>query len=140
MEVLRCSPPVIIGFSHMTTEDAKVGGYDIPKGTLVNPNIYDAHHDPDVWGDPEVFRPERFLMADGSCMQRHESFIPFSVGRRVCMGESLARDSLFLFTSQLLLNFRVEPAEGAPLPTLEPRLGQTTLQPQRYQVSMKYMH
>lgn len=140
MEVLRCSSIVPVGVSHCCIEDTIISGYKIPKGTVVNANVYQIHHDPDVWGDPETFRPERFLNPDGSCMQRHESFMPFSVGRRVCMGENLARDTLFLFTTTLLQNFHIRLPPGNEMPTIAPKLGQLTLQPQRFQVSMIPRH
>jgi len=140
MEVMRCSSIVPIGVSHMAVEDTKIGGYDIPKGTMVGANIYQVHHDPEVWGDPETFRPERFINPDGTCMQRHESLMPFSVGRRVCMGESLARDSLFLFTTILLQNFTLTVPEGREMPTMQPKFGQITSNPHPFQVSMKSRH
>jgi len=112
-------------------------GFDILKGTLVFANLYQAHHDPKVWGDPEKFRPERFLNPDGTCMRRHESLMPFGAGRRVCMGENLARDTLFLFISMILQNFQITTPEGQQLPSLEPVSGQITTQPKKFLVSMK---
>jgi len=137
MEVFRCSSILPVGGRHMCVEDVKIGGYDIPKGTLIHANIYQAHHDPEVWGDPEVFRPERFMNPDGTCMQRHESLMPFSVGRRVCIGESLARDSFFLFTTLLLQNFKFTIPEGCEMSAVQPRFGQIALQTQPFKVSMK---
>lgn len=75
--------------------------------------------DPGIWGDPDVFRPERFLSPDGTSVLRHEALLPFSTGRRVCLGESLARDELFLFSSSLFQRFRVTPDPNGPPPTLE---------------------
>jgi len=139
MEVLRCSSIVPIGVAHMTVQDVKIGGYDIPSGTMVNANVYHVHHDPEVWGDPHVFRPERFLNADGTCMGRHESLMPFSVGRRACMGENLARDSLFIFTALMVQNFSVTlPPNEKEKPTLTAKTGHITLQPHPFKVSMKY--
>jgi len=137
MEVMRCSSIVPIGMSHKAIENTKVGGYDIPKGTMIAANIYQVHHDPEVWGDPAIFRPERFINPDGTCMQRHESFMPFSVGRRACMGESLARDSLFLFTSLIVQNFTLAVPEGREMPTLGPKFGKITSQPYPFEVSLK---
>jgi len=140
MEVLRCSSIVPVGVSHVSMENTKLGGYTIPKGTWLVPNLYQLHHDPQVWGDPEVFRPERFLKPDGFCMQRHESLMPFSIGRRVCMGENLARDTLFIFTTSLAQNFSVRAISGSELPTLEPKLGNITLQPHKFKARMEFRH
>jgi len=140
MEVMRYSSILPIGVSHTCMENTKLGGYDIPKGTIINSNLYHLHHDPEVWGDPEVFRPERFLNLDGTCCQRHESLMPFSVGRRVCMGENLARDTLFIFIACLLQNFNIKGVPGSERPSLSPKLGNVTLQPHKYKVLMEYRH
>jgi methyl farnesoate epoxidase/farnesoate epoxidase len=58
--------------------------------------------DPEYWGDPEAFRPERFLDPATGSLIRKERFVPFGFGKRVCMGESLAKSELFLFTSILV--------------------------------------
>ncbi len=67
-------------------------------------NIYYFHNDPEYWGDPEKFRPERFLeQVDGTTkLVKHERLVPFGFGRRICMGESLAKAELFLFTVLLI--------------------------------------
>merc|ERR1712048_408467 len=62
-----------------------------------------------AWTAPEKFDPSRFLDADGNLM-KHENFIPFCLGKRVCLGESLAKSELFLFFTGLLQNFKLEPA------------------------------
>ena len=54
----------------------------------------------DAWEDGEVFRPERFLGAGGGRVERSELLIPFSVGKRICPGEGLARD---VFISRYVL-------------------------------------
>lgn len=73
-------------------------------GTTVNYSIYKFHTDPDYWGDPEVFRPERFLNTDGKKVKvvRPERFVPFGFGKRVCIGELLAKAELFIFTVLLI--------------------------------------
>ena len=52
--------------------------------------------DPEVFPSPKEFNPNRFFDDCGN-LKRVEEFAPFSVGRRICMGESLAKNSLFLF-------------------------------------------
>ena len=65
------------------------------------------------------FRPERFLSKDEKSVQKHESLIPFSIGRRACIGETLARDTYFLFTVCLVQNFKIIPNPEEPMPTFE---------------------
>ena len=57
--------------------------------------------DPEVFPNPKHFNPGRFLAEDGK-LKRVEEFAPFSVGRRICMGETLAKNSLFLFFVRVL--------------------------------------
>ncbi|XP_066291054.1 cytochrome P450 2U1-like [Branchiostoma lanceolatum] len=102
-----------------TTQDTKLRGYDIPKGTQVLMNLYSVHMDPAYWSDPDRFDPERFLDAEGNVMNKHESFLPFGGGRRVCLGEQLARMELFLFFSTLLQSFIFKVPEGAPPPNTD---------------------
>ncbi|KAK7471858.1 hypothetical protein BaRGS_00035517 [Batillaria attramentaria] len=92
--------------------------------TTVIPNLDSVLHDPEVWEDPDTFRPERFIGPDGKLI-RYEEFIPFSTGRRVCLGESLARMELFLYLAAMIQHFRFLPPEDGQLPSLEGILGFT---------------
>uniref|UniRef100_G3TWV3 Cytochrome P450 family 2 subfamily R member 1 n=1 Tax=Loxodonta africana TaxID=9785 RepID=G3TWV3_LOXAF len=128
-EVLRFCNVVPLGIFHATSEDAVVRGYSIPKGTTVITNLYSVHFDEKYWKDPEMFYPERFLDSSGHFAKK-EALIPFSLGRRHCLGEQLARMETFLFFTALLQRFQLHfPHEL--LPNLKPRLGMT-LQPQPY--------
>jgi len=136
MEVLRYSSILPVGVPHRAMEDAEFHGYRIPKGTVVMSNIWAVHFDPDIWGDPEVFRPERFLSRDGLTLQKNENLIAFSVGKRTCLGFNLALDELFLFTASIVQRFNIYAEPGKPKPTLDPRYGQVTLQSHPYPVVM----
>ena len=57
--------------------------------------------DPEVFPSPKEFKPERFIDENGN-LKKIDQFAPFSVGRRICMGESLAKNSLFLFFVRML--------------------------------------
>ncbi|XP_059158374.1 cytochrome P450 2U1-like [Physella acuta] len=117
MEVQRVTTIVPYSLSHECSQDTTVGGYTIPKGTQVLPNLDFVHNDQQVWGDPGNFRPERFLDDHADVISREE-LIPFSLGRRVCLGESLAKMELFLFLSALFQRFRLLPADPSNLPPL----------------------
>ncbi|XP_010963135.1 vitamin D 25-hydroxylase [Camelus ferus] len=128
-EVLRFCNIVPLGIFHATSEDAVVRGYSIPKGTTVITNLYSVHFDEKYWRDPDIFYPERFLDSNGHFV-RKEALVPFSLGRRHCLGEQLARIEMFLFFTAFLQQFRLHfPHELVP--NLKPRLGMT-LQPQPY--------
>ncbi|XP_054098112.1 vitamin D 25-hydroxylase isoform X3 [Callithrix jacchus] len=133
-EVLRFCNIVPLGILHATSEDTVVRGYSIPKGTTVITNLYSVHFDEKYWRDPEVFHPERFLDNSGYFAKK-EALIPFSLGRRHCLGEQLARMEMFFFFTALLQRFHLHfPHELVP--NLKPRLGMT-LQPQPYLICAK---
>jgi cytochrome P450 len=108
LEVLRFSPTVVMGMFHYCTSSTKFHGYDIPEGSYICSNFHWVHRDPEVWGDPENFRPERFLSEDGSSIIKYDEFLGFSCGKRICLGEVLARDEFFLFLTGLFQRFDVK--------------------------------
>ncbi|KAI8517881.1 cytochrome P450 2 sub U member 1 [Branchiostoma belcheri] len=127
LEVMRIRPVVPLTIQHAPTETVKVREYDIPKGTqgvsTTQPVL--PPHDPAYWPDPDRFDPGRFLDAEGNVINKPESFMPFSGGRRVCLGEQLARMELFLFFSTLLQSFTFRTPEDAPPPTTDGVFGIT---------------
>ncbi|XP_033624193.1 cytochrome P450 2J6-like [Asterias rubens] len=115
LEVQRLASIVAVNPPHMFSEDTRLLGYDIPKGTLIIANLWAVSHDPSTWSDPEKFIPERFLDEAGSLKPRLE-LLPFGSGRRVCLGEQLAKMELFIFFSHLLHQFSFKkPDDSQPL-------------------------
>ncbi|BFZ07228.1 hypothetical protein BsWGS_10267 [Bradybaena similaris] len=124
METQRLASIVPFNLFHATTMEVNIRGYTIPAGTTIMPNLDSILHDEKVWGDPMSFRPERFLDKAGK-LQHPEEFVPFSLGRRVCLGESLAKMELFLFLSALVQRFEFLPATPNSLPPLKYSFGLT---------------
>ncbi|XP_053711484.1 cytochrome P450 2U1 isoform X2 [Synchiropus splendidus] len=124
MEVQRLAVAVPLGIPHMASKKTELRGYVIPQGTVVLPNLWSVHRDPTVWEEPDSFNPTRFLDAEGKLI-RKESFIPFGIGRRVCMGEQLAKMELFLMVTNLLQSFRLRLPDGSIPPPLHGRFGLT---------------
>ena len=79
MEAQRIGSIVPLGVPHYSSEDTTLFGYTIPANTMIVSNIWAIHNDPDVWKDPETFRPERFLHGDKLVAQPDE-YVPFSTG------------------------------------------------------------
>ncbi len=112
-EVFRIAPAVPMGVPHEMKTDLNFHGYRFPKGTSIIANIYGVHHDPKIWGDPENFRPERFLNGDESRYVPNEALIPYDDGQRTCYGGPFAHDALFLFVTRLFQQFNVRSEYGA---------------------------
>ncbi|XP_066275013.1 steroid 17-alpha-hydroxylase/17,20 lyase-like isoform X2 [Branchiostoma lanceolatum] len=119
-EVMRIGSIAPLSLPHATTVDTTLRGYQIPKGTWIMPNLWALHHDPATWGDPDVFRPERFLDENGKPIPKPAALMPFSAGRRACPGEAVAKADTFLLLGGLVHNFRFRIPEGEGPPDLTP--------------------
>jgi 26-hydroxylase len=113
----------------------ELGGYRIPKNTHVVPLLHAIHVDPKLWEAPHEFRPERFLSPEGKVV-KPEYFLPFGVGRRMCLGDVLARMELFEFFSSLMHAFHLQVPEGTSLPSLTAVTG-VTLTPESFRVRLQ---
>lgn len=88
-----------------------IGGYDVPKDTTVLINHWALHHDSKAWENVNEFIPERFL-EKGKMGPKPENWLPFSAGRRVCLGESVAKPELHLLFASLMQRFTWRIPEG----------------------------
>lgn len=114
-EIQRIANVAPVGIAHRCTADVTLGKYTIPKDTIALVSLYSLHMDKVYWRDPYVFRPDRFL-DDGGRLVQHECFLPFGKGKRRCMGEHLAKSSLFLFFATFMHSFHMDMPDGQALP------------------------
>ena len=75
-------------------------------------NHWALHHDPTKWDDVEDFIPERFLDKDGKLGPKPENWLPFSAGRRVCLGEPVAKPEFHLIFACLMQTIRLRLPDG----------------------------
>ncbi|XP_060793759.1 cytochrome P450 2B4-like [Neoarius graeffei] len=112
-EIQRFGNIVPLGVVHQTIETTQFRGYTIPKGTDIVPNLMAIMMDKEYWKHPDTFNPENFLDENGQFC-KNESFLAFSLGPRVCLGESLARTELFIFFTSLVQRLRFSWPHDAP--------------------------
>ena len=125
-ETLRLSSIAALGVPHKCTSSDTLNGRDIPKGSTILFNFWFMHRDPEHWKNADVFDPSRWLDDDGKVIPGHNlSYIPFSAGRRVCFGESLAKKELFLILARLIRDYHILPDTTSPLPSMNGVLGIT---------------
>ncbi|KAM9618614.1 LOW QUALITY PROTEIN: cytochrome P450 2E1 [Trichechus inunguis] len=105
--MVRFSELVPSNLPHEATRDTMFRGYAIPKGTVVIPTLDYLLYDDQEFPDPEKFKPEHFLNENGK-FKYSDYFQAFSAGKRVCVGEGLARMELFLFLSAILQHFNLK--------------------------------
>ncbi|XP_028977275.2 cytochrome P450 2J6 [Esox lucius] len=103
-EVQRMGNIVPLSVPRMTSKDVRLGGYVIPKGVTIITNLTSVMFDKSEWKTPYTFNPGHFLNEKGN-FDKRASFIPFSAGKRVCLGENLARMELFLFFTSFMQRF-----------------------------------
>ncbi|CAJ0559312.1 unnamed protein product, partial [Mesorhabditis spiculigera] len=105
-EIQRLANLLPMNLIHQTTEDVTINGHFLEAGTNVIPQISCVLFDEKIFPEPQSFKPERFLNPDGS-LRKVEELIPFSLGKRQCLGEGLARMELFLFVANIFQKFKV---------------------------------
>ncbi|EHB10399.1 Cytochrome P450 2J2 [Heterocephalus glaber] len=129
-EVLRMGNIIPLNVPREVSVDTALGGYHLPKGTMIVTNLTALHRDPTEWATPDTFNPEHFL--ENGQFKKRESFLPFSLGKRGCLGEQLARSELFIFFTSLLQKFTFKPPKNEKL-SLKIRVG-LTLSPESYRI------
>ena len=133
MEVQRFYHIVPITGPRRTLWDTKLSGYDIPKNTTILIGLHSVLMDAEHWQDPENFRPERFIDAEGKTF-KDEYFIPFGQGRRRCLGDAMARACIFSGLTRICQTFELalsDKEEDQPSTILLPGI---TLSPKPYKI------
>ncbi|XP_013395423.1 cytochrome P450 2C15 isoform X4 [Lingula anatina] len=118
LEIQRfgCIVPIV---GHCTTDDVEILGYTLPAGSTVTACFVSVFFDEEIWNNPDKFDPARFLDENGKLGKIPDCLTPFSLGRRVCLGESLAKMELFLFFTNLLQQFSFTIPAGEEKPSLK---------------------
>ncbi|XP_040373217.1 cytochrome P450 CYP82D47 isoform X2 [Rosa chinensis] len=116
-ETLRLYPAAPLSVPHESSEDCRIGNYHVTSGTRLLINLSKIHRDPNVWLEPCLFQPERFLTTHKNVDVRGQSFefIPFGSGRRICPGISLALQVTQLTLAHLLHGFEITAPSDEPL-------------------------
>ena len=108
-ETLRVRP-VVTDVGRRLTREIELGGWRLPAGTLVLPAIAAVHMRPDLYPEPEEFRPERFL--DGGV--ESYAWIPFGGGVRRCIGASFAQVEMRVVLREVLSRVRLRASSARP--------------------------
>ncbi|XP_069610576.1 cytochrome P450 2C42-like [Ranitomeya imitator] len=106
-EVQRFGDVTPLGLPHELTMDTKIRNYIFKKGTVFTPVLTGVHNDETQFKNPKNFDPKNFLDENGKLM-KNESLVPFSAGKRICPGKSLALMEHFIFITTLLQNFTIK--------------------------------
>ncbi|KAG5309487.1 CP303 protein, partial [Acromyrmex insinuator] len=130
MESLRVFVGRTLSIPHRALKDISIVGHKIPKDTMLVANFNGILMD-ETWDDPEDFRPERFLDNNGNIITS-EKFFPFGMGRHHCMGETLARNNIFIIIATLLHAFNFSVVPGEPRPTTQDFVDGATAGPKPY--------
>jgi cytochrome P450 len=107
-EVLRWRPVAVLGGQpHASIKDDVYNGYFIPKGATMLGNLWAIHLNPEDFYDPNKFRPERFLDGSLANYPQAQGHSAFGWGRRVCPGQLVAEQGLFITISRILWGFKI---------------------------------
>uniref|UniRef100_A0A6J0SHH0 Cytochrome P450 2C19-like n=1 Tax=Pogona vitticeps TaxID=103695 RepID=A0A6J0SHH0_9SAUR len=110
-----------LGFTRLVKRDFELEGFTIPKGATIYPILSSALHDPKQYNNPNMFDPNHFLDENGR-FKKNGADMPFSAGKRNCLGEGLARMQLFLYLTSVLQNFQLKHPPGVTKIDLTPEV------------------
>ncbi|VDN32446.1 unnamed protein product [Gongylonema pulchrum] len=118
-EALRIYPPITFLVNRTCTKRCRIGDIDFYPGVQIGIPVWNIHHDPYIWPEPEHFKPERFYMRkDYDPM----SWLPFGTGPRNCFGMRFATAEYKTTIARLLLQFKIVADPEVKL-TLQDTLG-----------------
>jgi cytochrome P450 len=109
-ESLRHRPVLMNAEPRLVKEPIEIGGITYPRGVALFASGYLMHHDPDIYPDPNAFRPERFVEEPPGTY----TWIPFGGGRRRCLGASFAQLEMKIVLRTVLERYTLTPANSAP--------------------------
>ncbi|XP_061348879.1 geraniol 8-hydroxylase-like [Gastrolobium bilobum] len=104
-ETFRLHPAVPLLLPRKAEIDVEMHNYTVPKGAQVLVNVWAIGRDPNLWENPNLFSPERFLGSEIDFKGRSFELTPFGAGRRICPGLPLAMRMLFLILGLLINSF-----------------------------------
>jgi cytochrome P450 len=107
-ETLRTRPVLPNSAPRLVVKPFEAGGWTYPPGCSLVPNAYLIHHDPEIYPEPDAFRPERFLGESPGTY----TWIPFGGGRRRCLGASFAMLEMKVVLGRALAELTVNPTAG----------------------------
>eukprot|EP00102_Acyrthosiphon_pisum_P019997 XP_016657207.1 PREDICTED: cytochrome P450 307a1-like [Acyrthosiphon pisum] len=117
LETLRfISSPIV---PHVATEDTTIKGFKISKDTCIIINNYEINTSPAYWDNPEVFDPNRFVhrkFGAKPCIRKPEYFLPFSTGKRTCIGQQLVSGFGFVLLAGVLQRYEVKATAELAIP------------------------
>ncbi|KAI9010556.1 cytochrome P450 [Hyaloraphidium curvatum] len=144
-EALRIMPVAGVGLPREADRDLDLGGYLIPKGTMIGVAVFALHRSPKLWQRAGEFWPERFLgeeeeeKGDGPKRYNKEAFVPFSLGTRNCVGMNFAWMEMKVVLAHLVRYYDLglvpgqqdKEAEAVSYITLQPRSGSLLITAER---------
>ncbi len=118
-ETLRIYPVAMLTFPRIVNETISIEGYELQPHTVVMGCIYLTHHREDLYPEPDLFKPERFLERQFSPYE----YLPFGGGVRRCVGVALAQLELKLVLVEILTSCQL--TLTGELPVIPARRGVT---------------
>ncbi|KAF8921315.1 cytochrome P450 [Mucidula mucida] len=113
--VYRWNPVAPTAIPHAAAKDDTYAGYFIPEGSIMIPNSWGVLHDPQLYPEPFEFQPERYSAEKDDDLNPDPRKFVFGYGRRVCPGQHLADDSLFIAIAMVLAVYEIlPPKESVP--------------------------
>ncbi|KAI0253712.1 cytochrome P450 [Lactifluus subvellereus] len=140
-ELLRWGVVLPIGVPHASSEDDIYEGFFIPKGSIIIADTWAILHNPELYPEPEVFNPERFLSDDGTFQDDPTIALAFGIGKRICPGRHFVDVTLFIVAASVLSVFNVTKARdkhGHEIPVKDamPVDGTFMLEPEKFVCSI----
>lgn len=117
-ETFRLHPPLPFLLPRIPTSKQTISDYTIPKDSTVLVNIWAIQRDPEIWENPEEFRPERFIgdgCERGDYQGQNFNLLPFGSGRRICPGIPLGDKMVHYVLATFLHSFEWKLVEGTKL-------------------------